>query len=1755
MGRAHRVLLSLALLQLAAASAAVAGTPGAGPGSAPWLHLRDRVEIGVAGRDLGAADGFAAGEWEPLGLAAADLDGDGVPDLVAAYGTGGGGQLVVYRGNIDSLWPETAAARARRARGEGSDAPFLPDARAFAVAIRPAFIASGDLDADGSPEVVVADSGGPEVLAFGADGHGGLGAPRVLAAGGRLTVLAAGDFNRRDGIDDLLVGITGDSGAQLRIFEGPHGALAASPEVVALPRPATALALGWLDDDLAVDVAVAAGTEIVIVHGRDRHLSDTAWRQAAVPAARLSRIAVGAEVAGLAIGDFLAGAPEGRHEVAAVAADGGLRLYHAAEGGFAAGVATARASRGTTQGAGRQLLAAARVSASPAEDLIVGDPDAQLTEVLVLDAGARPAARTPRSLGLLPAGGAVVAALPMQLNVDAVDDLVLLESGTPGPVVWLSVPRASFSVNSTADTSDRDTTDGVCADSDGNCTLRAALQEADVSDGMDTITFNLGAGARIDTGESGVSTISSVTLDGGGSRAVVISGIVYLGGAASKVRNLVINGEGKENSGLAMSGDDSTVEGCYVGTNSAGDASAGPGNGVAMWGSSSTVGGTTPEARNVAAGNSGTNVSVTGSNVKVIGNYIGIDKSGTKGLNLGIGLDISQSTGTIVGGADANARNVISGAKGAGLFMAEGEGALIQGNYVGTSADGTTAVENNRGFQLGSVTDLTIGGTTAALRNVISGNKYYGIELATGGDRPATGNKIQGNYIGVDASGDFLKKLPNGADGISFGSYYGATVCPSDNTIGGTDVTTGKCDKSCNVIAYNKRFGTASGAGVSISCGTGNAVLGNSIFENDGLPIELLLGTVNNWVDGLTPNDEQDADTGPNNLQNHPLVAMAVDSGTALIHGSLSSEPGKKYRIEIFRSNSCSEKWAQTLSRVSLDVTTDADGDASFDIPASNASDFYLTATATDEQNNTSEVSACSPLELYALEVTQGIQSLKNESVFVSERDTIVRAHLRKSTTSGKKSWDGVEGELIVRRGGDRLIALKPMNIRTTVTGSPNQMLPRDGLWFAIPRNWATDTLDFELRGAGEHAFGCTEIDLAGTTQTRNCKVSVAFKPRKSISLLLVPVVWKDGAKREHRPTAGDLRAAAREVRHQHPLSSVSVQEAPTRRWDDAASSYPIGNPKLNALLKTIDPGPGYTMAVLADYQSFRVDLNGDGKIEAWEWNPNGQAKGTPSRVAATYATDATTVAHELGHCFGLTHVACGVADQNPRQPFSENCRVSRPAVDKLNRDLFAATYAEGRSLVVKDGLVHTELMGYFASRWITRQDYDSVYDKLRVAPPAAPPGERAVQAVYVVSGEVGPDGVVTLDPIFTVEAELEAPSPGSYELRFEDAAGALLSTTSFAPDELTEQSGQVFVLTVPWVAGVSRVAILRDGVLVSERRLSSTAPTISVQDVVTEADGRTWLRWTAADADGDPLSYRVEWSRDGGASWLMLTTLLPEPAFEVYLDTYPAAAALFRVLASDGLRTVEGRTATPLTIPEHGPVVTIDAPLEDEVYSGNQLVILKGSAIDLEDGTLPDTALTWSSDVAGALGSGAELPIGAETLAEGSHTLTLAAQDSTARAGWATRVITILREAPADPVTLSIGPAELPFIFESGGALPAPLEVGISHSGPAELAWTAAADQPWIGLDATSGTTPATLSVSVDPSGFAAGAYFGSVRITAPGAEAGTPAIVLVTLAVDGGGPFPVPLLGLVAGALAIGVLGSRVRRAARRGEAPCRR
>jgi VCBS repeat protein len=791
--RSATALLCSGLLLLAplSTSSDIAAPVSAAGRGAPWINFRNGVPIAV---DVLSP----AAQGRPLGLAAGDFDDDGVPDLVSAYGDGGGGLLLIHRGNADAVYPRSAEARRRKAQGRFTDQPFL-SGLSVPVPVAPDFVGAGDFDADGHLDVVIAPRGGRALFWLPGDGRGGFGQAQRVDLPGAITALATGEINVRDGLADVAVAIAGSKGPHVLVFESPQGAFQGVPETLPLPAAASALAIGPVHGGAFGDLVIAAGRNLIIADGRDRRLDVEDTAPMAVQATLTQRRLAG-PVAAIALGDF---ADDGRTQIAVLLRDGAIQVLGRPEGGVAEvaawpAIPDAGRLRGPA-GAGTAMVAA-KVSSRGGHDLIVADPSSAAIDILT------PSTRAGARLGVR---GAPVAVLPMQLNADAQSDLVVLAEGQAGPSVVISTVVNAFTVTNT--------------NNSGPGSLRQAITDANASPGADAIDFQTSGPIAPTTPLPQI--MEAVTIDGttsfsdrvelSGASAPAGANGLALSGGGSVVRGLVINRF--SGAGILVKSNNNVIDGNLIGTDFAGTADLGNGQGIRISNvTGNLVGGTTAAARNVISGNN-FGVVVAGSVASgnlIQGNYIGTDITGTAGFGNDFGVVISGVSANTIGGTTAGSRNVISGNALDGVFMsgAVATGNVVQGNFVGTDATGSTALGNTNGINIVDVAGNTVGGTTVTARNVISSNTNGGV-LVQGPS--ATGNRVQGNRIGLNASGTGPL-----ANFVGVGIVQGA----SSNLVGG--VIAG----ARNVISNNRLFGVQISSSGSPS--TDNSVQGNFIGLN-----------------------------------------------------------------------------------------------------------------------------------------------------------------------------------------------------------------------------------------------------------------------------------------------------------------------------------------------------------------------------------------------------------------------------------------------------------------------------------------------------------------------------------------------------------------------------------------------------------------------------------------------------------------------------------------------------------------------------------------------------------------------------------------------------------------------------------------------------------------------------------------------------------------------------------------------------------
>lgn len=356
-----------------------------------------------------------------------------------------------------------------------------------------------------------------------------------------------------------------------------------------------------------------------------------------------------------------------------------------------------------------------------------------------------------------------------------------------------------------------------------------------------------------------------------------------IGGTGAGAGNL-ISGNGEN--GMFLIGpslDDTTVEGNLIGVNAAGTAALGNREiGIRMlWATENVrIGGATTGAGNTVSGNARGIYSSASDHAVIQGNRVGTTLSGLSALgNTYVGIVIHDAVSNTIGGVTAAARNIVSG-NGLDGIVLYGAGHLVQGNYLGLGADGETPIPNGAsGLLLTGVQDVVVGGDLfVGGGNRISANGAFGIHVMHSSDCEFIGNWIGGHPMGAGFGG-------NDGRGIFI------TGNSSNNLVGGDIWSRG------NVIAYNEGAGVAVGHSIHNVNAVGNRIDWNWIHHNHGLGIDL-------GSDGPTANDTVpggDPDVGPNNLQNFPVITNVVDAcGYVRLRGYLKSGLSQSYKLNFY---------------------------------------------------------------------------------------------------------------------------------------------------------------------------------------------------------------------------------------------------------------------------------------------------------------------------------------------------------------------------------------------------------------------------------------------------------------------------------------------------------------------------------------------------------------------------------------------------------------------------------------------------------------------------------------------------------------------------------------------------------------------------------------------------------------------------------------------------------------------------------------
>ena len=509
------------------------------------------------------------------------------------------------------------------------------------------------------------------------------------------------------------------------------------------------------------------------------------------------------------------------------------------------------------------------LSASNTDDLLLLDPVGSHLHIVTQSPQAT--IGNPQSeVVSLDVDGGPVAVLPMRLNADAFDDLVVLRQGSSVPSVVTTAASQIITVNSAVDDF------GDCSGG-GTCTLRSAIILANSSGGAAEIDFNIGDGGLqtifvtsqlpiivqpviIDgTTQPGYNDAPSIEITGANLSGTAVDGL-KIRTSDSFVRGLAINrfpstvdsntgsqtgGNGItiESTTLSPNSANNSLEANYLGTDSTGSLDEGnDATGVNIFDSTANqIGGPAPHEGNLISGNGslqklGAGIAVTAGNANTFqGNIIGLNSLGTGKLGNSQGLFFAGAN-NIFGGDEAGAGNTVSGngeprPGDSGTCFGFGMTVIplvnldtrelltldntLKGNRFGTNPAGTQGLGNcSAAIGTPPLTQTIIGSITQNGRNIVSDNGLDAIYCTEFSTTEGGFCAIQGNNIGTDITGTIA--IPNDwrnqLAGITV--QTGTVFLVSNDSVsnfgapGGT-TPGGACTGFCNLLSGNGEPGSA----------------------------------------------------------------------------------------------------------------------------------------------------------------------------------------------------------------------------------------------------------------------------------------------------------------------------------------------------------------------------------------------------------------------------------------------------------------------------------------------------------------------------------------------------------------------------------------------------------------------------------------------------------------------------------------------------------------------------------------------------------------------------------------------------------------------------------------------------------------------------------------------------------------------------------------------------------------------------------
>lgn len=612
------------------------------------------------------------------------------------------------------------------------------------------------------------------------------------------------------------------------------------------------------------------------------------------------------------------------------------------------------------------------------------------------------------------------------------------------------------------------------------------------------------------------------------------------------------------------------------------------------------------------------------------------------------------------------------------------------------------------------------------------------------------------------------------------------------------------------------------------------------------------------------------------------------------------------------------------------------------------------------------DVAALPNLSVSRVEVTQAVQTPSNVVPLAVNRLTMARVFV---TLEGEqRELGGIVGRLYVRHNGvevpgspfpasnTSLFRARPTPNPSQLNDSLNFLLPVDAIRPGQMTFWAEVNHD---RRVAERTYD----------DNRSQEVTLTAVSPQPVELVVVPINYQRNgrgpvytidpfADRYWARNLGNLYPTRVHIRYRSQPVDFKGDLSTGTGWQELLDKL--------ARVRQLDLGwqPTNSPLVMPKYYGIIAEnaVVGTGPFIA------GMAY-MPGLVGAGFSLrdDPDLTAHEIGHTLGLRHAPCDipgsiVPDLIDPKFVPPSGSISLVGVDVFNR----VTYPPSTK----------DIMSYCGPGWLSRYHYTRLLNTLASTSfslSAAPARGPAA----LIRGEIdGASGTITAVEPLALSELAEGTGAGAYELRLLDAADAELARYAFDPEVTASEvplSGPLpFAVALSEQQRLAAVELWGNGSLLDRVTLAAGAPTLTARlDPTAPADATTVrVTWEATLASGDAASVNIRYSPDNGASWITLAS--DSLAGELSIDTrlLPASADGLLELAAYDLGRITTRELRLGPIANKPPTVAIEAGGMSRIEPNSGLV-LTAIVGDIEDGVLPDSALTWRDQHGAVLGQG----------------------------------------------------------------------------------------------------------------------------------------------------------------------------------------